>query len=251
MGKRKSLNSPSASDWSSESTENFSEEGEEEDVTPEAEEEESSSESTSSSTTSSTPSSDSSAEDDKTKIQNIPDSQTIITPLWEGKFNEDTSEDLSIMNNFDMSKKHLRLSLLERRINLGEDHVHLHPGMVPNLEKEKDDLNFTDIELEEAGDFKTHFEETIIPTWWPKRPWDKSKDCLDTKESEELLEKIKNSTKRRYGLNYTRSHRLTDNESENQLRKFKRKLILNYSLLDYETDKSDELTDWDESIDLL
>lgn len=249
MGRKgSSTDSQETTPYSSEASENFSEEGEEEEQLSNNSDEEEDNESESTSQISTPDVSEDVNQEEKRPPVIV--ERLIITPHWATTKKKDPTNLGNEYKDYDILRKHQRLALLERRINLGEDHVHLHPGLVPDLENEKEDLNCTEIEVEEVGDFRTHQEETIIPSWWPRRCYDQEKDILDKKESEELLEKIQNSTKRRYGLNYTRSHRVTDQDSEKN-NKFKRKFVLTYSVLDYETDKSDELTDWDEAIELF
>ena len=165
MGRKKydKIDLPSGSEWSSESTEFFSDEAEED------EEESFKSSLMSEEEGESNNYSDSQTEETQTPKSYENEPKVIITPFWISEDTKNHQDSSQSIENYYMLKKHMRLSMLERRINLGEDHIHLHPGLVPKLEIESDDLDFSEAEIQDSGDFTSHNEVNIVTIFWPRR----------------------------------------------------------------------------------
>ena len=184
----------------------------------------------------------------KTKETNQHDDAEIFTPDWSASTEESNEENQKTSKPFDMVRVHRRLQIIEYRINNQIDRKHIHPAYSAEIEHTTPDLNETEREILELGNFHTRVEKKIIPRFWPPRCYDDEKDLLSKEKSDELENQILNLHERKLTFNLRdRTKHFTDKDL---IKIPNKKLKISFSLIDYETDDENEITDWEDLIDL-
>ena len=181
-----------------------------------------------------------------------PPVRDVKTPNWESQETTENENVQQLSNPFDILRMHKRLQLLEIRINNREVKGCIHPAYCSEIENSTPELNETEREINELGNYREYKEKKIVPLFWPKRVYDNESDLLNEEKSNKLKEQISNLHKRKFNfcLRDRTRHTLNLEKEKDRILMPKRKLRLKFSLFDYETDNTDENTDWNDADDL-
>lgn len=182
--------------------------------------------------------------------RNISDTRKnmVKTPEWTVG-TQNSSEKVSTNLHYNLFRKHMRLEIIESRINDGIDEVHLHPALSSEIENKREELKITKSELKLKANYRFHKEEKKIPKFWEPRIWDNQKDVMDQEESDKLYcEIVRLQEKVPIELFNQNKSDSSDEEiirNKRRRRKSGQSIWVDVSMLDYQTDNSEDNTDWD------
>ena len=114
----------------------------------------------------------------------------VRTPDWEALANSGDENKPEITEPFDMIRTHRRMQIIEARIINAVDKEHIHPAFSAEIEHSTPDLNETERELIELGNYRTRLERKKIPRYWVPRVYDNEKDIMSRDKSDQLKQEI-------------------------------------------------------------
>ena len=113
--------------------------------------------------------------------------QPVLTPDWHAS-DDDEKQDKVV--DFDQESVHSMLEVLEHRIQVGDDEVHEHPGMAVSVLANEGVGTVSRKEQRLRENYVTIEERPIVPTFWPRRVYDRPCDLLTANESDDLAAAI-------------------------------------------------------------
>lgn len=173
------------------------------------------------------------------------------------------------ISSFDVENMHLRLELNEARINRQKDLIHSNPLQVIQASRNASYNLDPQRHIKNIQERKEQYT-LVIPTqnkplFWERKGWDKDEEFLNKEQTEKLKKEIEICSSIRFILpdqqkskkaavkqvpkanNSPKLPKSSIKVTENRKKKSQKKksFILNISALDYNTDDTDEMTDYE------
>jgi hypothetical protein len=99
-----------------------------------------------------------------------------------------------------MVNVHSQLEVLERRVQDGDDEIHVHPIAIIEILDTEGVQNITQDERDMQNRYLTAPEKDIVPTFWEPRQWDSAATRLTESESNMWREQLREFTPGRMAI---------------------------------------------------